>query len=605
VKHTPAVRQWQEAPAASVHHGSESALGGTVKDIIFCSRPQPALLSSPSQGGHHRRIMYRRVPSRQSEPLFVPGRVPPSSPLMSKEECQVLTCRESSASSDTGRVALQPYILSKLSPYDGGANGIMLLNSNGTVEPYNDTNTMYLQRILLLLLTTILITGCSALRDGQIGLPTDQQRPTSTATSLPQPTSTQTTVPSAHTTVIPTQALTPIATIEPTPTLAPLSREQRLDIFQQVWETVRDNYLYEDFNGLDWNAVRAELQPKVEAAATPEAFYTIMREMIARLGDDHSRFESPQEVAAQMAEARGQLQYGGIGVSVRTIEEGGLITRVVPGGPADQAGILPRDVILAVNGIPFNDNSAFGPEGAIGAVRGLPGTSVRLTIKRGREEPREIELVRAIIDIAVFNQVTAKRLAGDIGLLHIPSFYVDNADTQTRDALTTLLAEGPLRGIIIDVRDNSGGYIHVMRNIIALFHDGGSIGASVGRNEREEQRIPRGRTISGLTNIPVVVLISDETASAAEMFTAGMRLLRQATIVGVPSAGNTENLYGYNFSDGSRLLLAEVAYQLPDGTLIEGTGIIPDVLIEAEWWRFDPEDDPQLQVALKVLTGAQ
>jgi C-terminal processing protease CtpA/Prc len=64
-------------------------------------------------------------------------------------------------------------------------------------------------------------------------------------------------------------------------------------------------------------------------------------------------------------------------------------------------------------------------------------------------------------------------------------------------------------------------------------------------------------------------------------------------------------LYGYNFSDGSRLLLAEVAYQLPDGTLIEGTGIIPDVLIEAEWWRFDPEDDPQLQVALKVLTGAQ
>jgi len=133
------------------------------------------------------------------------------------------------------------------------------------------------------LLTTILITGCSALRDGQIGLPTDQQRPTSTATSLPQPTSTQATVPSAHTTVIPTQALTPIATIEPTPTLAPLSREQRLDIFQQVWETVRDNYLYEDFNGLDWNAVRAELQPKVEAAATPEAFYTIMREMIARL----------------------------------------------------------------------------------------------------------------------------------------------------------------------------------------------------------------------------------------------------------------------------------------------------------------------------------
>lgn len=395
----------------------------------------------------------------------------------------------------------------------------------------------------------------------------------------------------------------PVATIAPTPTLAPLSREERLNIFQEVWETVRDNYLYEDFNGLDWQAVRAEVQPKVEAAATPEEFYAIMREMIARLGDDHSRFESPQEVAAQIAEARGQLQYGGIGVSVRTVDEGGLITRVVPGGPADQAGILPRDLIVAVNGIPFNDPEAFGPEGAIGAVRGLPGTSVRLTIKRGDEEPRDVEVTRTIIDIAIFNQVTAERLTGDIGLLYIPSFYVDNADAQARDALTALLAGGPLRGMIIDVRDNSGGYIHVMRNIIALFHDGGSIGASVGRNEREEQRIPRGRTIPELTMIPVVILISEETASAAEMFTAGMRILRQATVVGVPSSGNTENLYGYDFSDGSRLLLAEVAYQLPDGTLIEGTGIIPDVLIEAEWWRFPPEQDPQLLAAQEILNA--
>ncbi|ABY35737.1 MAG TPA: PDZ domain-containing protein [Chloroflexus aurantiacus] len=458
-------------------------------------------------------------------------------------------------------------------------------------------------RIILLIVATILITGCTFSWDELSTRPVEQERPAPPATRLPASTATPAPAGGAATMPVLTPTPAPVATIAPTPTLAPLSREERLNIFQEVWETVRDNYLYEDFNGLDWEAVRAEVQPKVEAAATPEEFYTIMREMIARLGDDHSRFESPQEVAAQIAEARGQLQYGGIGVSVRTVDEGGLITRVVPGGPADQAGILPRDLIVAVNGIPFNDPEAFGPEGAIGAVRGLPGTSVRLTIKRGDEEPRDIEVTRAIIDIAIFNQVTAERLTGDIGLLYIPSFYVDNADSQARDALTALLAGGPLRGMIIDVRDNSGGYIHVMRNIIALFHDGGSIGASVGRNEREEQRIPRGRTIPELTRIPVVILISEETASAAEMFTAGMRILRQATVVGVPSSGNTENLYGYDFSDGSRLLLAEVAYQLPDGTLIEGTGIIPDVLIEAEWWRFPPEQDPQLLAAKEILNA--
>lgn len=458
-------------------------------------------------------------------------------------------------------------------------------------------------RIILLIVATILITGCTFSWNELLTRSVEQERPAPPATRLPASAAAPAPASGAATMPVLTPTPAPAATIAPTPTLAPLSREERLNIFQEVWETVRDNYLYEDFNGLDWEAVRAEVQPKVEAAATPEEFYTIMREMIARLGDDHSRFESPQEVAAQIAEARGQLQYGGIGVSVRTVDEGGLVTRVVPGGPADQAGILPRDLIVAVNGIPFNDPEAFGPEGAIGAVRGLPGTSVRLTIKRGDEEPRDVEVTRAIIDIAIFNQVTAKRLTGDIGLLHIPSFYVDNADSQARDALTALLTGGPLRGMIIDVRDNSGGYIHVMRNIIALFHDGGSIGASVGRNDREEQRIPRGRTIPELTRIPVVILISEETASAAEMFTAGMRILRQATVVGVPSSGNTENLYGYDFSDGSRLLLAEVAYQLPDGTLIEGTGIIPDVLIEAEWWRFPAEQDPQLLAAQEILNA--
>jgi C-terminal processing protease CtpA/Prc len=107
--------------------------------------------------------------------------------------------------------------------------------------------------------------------------------------------------------------------------------------------------------------------------------------------------------------------------------------------------------------------------------------------------------------------------------------------------------------------------------------------------------------VPGIENVPIAVLIDGGTASAAEMFAAGMRVRNRAVLVGETTAGNTENLVLHNFTDGSRLWLAEYAYRLPGGALIEDTGVQPDRAIAAEWWRFDPADDPQVQAALAAL----
>ncbi|NTW98205.1 MAG: PDZ domain-containing protein, partial [Oscillochloris sp.] len=390
--------------------------------------------------------------------------------------------------------------------------------------------------------------------------------------------------------------------LAPTPTLAPLNLNDRERIFDQVWETVRDHYLYEDYGGVDWQAARDEFAPRVAAVATPEEFYGLMRAMIDLLGDDHSRFESPQDVAEQEAEFAGTLRYGGIGAEIRDIDEGGLVSSVVPGGPAERAGIKPRDVITSINGIPYLDSESFGPEGPIGQVRGEPGTGVRLGVSSPGQQLREVVVVREVIGLDAFNRVSAQRVGdGTIGLVTIPSFYVEAVDTHVRDAISGLLADGPLEGLLIDVRANSGGYVHLMRNTVALFHDGGSIGTTSGRTTSEEQRIPGGKTITGISGVPIVVLISTETVSAAEMFAAGMQALGRARLVGMPSAGNTENLYTYDFADGSRVLLAEVAYRLPDGTQIEGRGVLPDRTIDSDWWRYAPEDDPQIIAAIQEL----
>jgi C-terminal peptidase prc len=460
-------------------------------------------------------------------------------------------------------------------------------------------------------LSHIAIAACVAITLAACGLSAPAA---AVPTAVPVPSATPVTPGSAPTATAarpsmprPTRPPTPaptVAPIEPTPTLAPLDIDVRQRIFVQIWEAVRDHYLYEDYRGVDWQATRAAFAPKVKAAATPEAFYDLMRQMIDLLGDDHSRFESPQDVAEQEAEFAGKLRYGGIGAEIREVAEGGLVGSVMPGGPAAKAGIQPRDLITAIDGASIIGAETLGLDQLIGRVRGEPGTRVRLTVRSPGKGEREVLVVRAVIDPDIFNRVRAQRLAGgSIGLLVIPSFYVDAVDTHVRQAVEALLAEGPLTGLVIDVRTNGGGYVYLMSNVIALFHDGGSIGSTSGRDEGEDERIPGGRVIAGLQGVPITVLTGPETVSAAEMFAAGMQVLGRAKVVGLPSAGNTENLSAYNFEDGSRILLAEVAYKLPDGTLIEGRGVIPDRTVDAEWWRYAPDDDPQIRAAIKVMRG--
>lgn len=453
------------------------------------------------------------------------------------------------------------------------------------------------------------LAGCSP-----PSLPLLVAEPTAAPTLAPSPSATPTPSPSPTPTAVPTLVPTPTATpsptptfepLEPTATLAPLSGDERSEIFDQAWNLVRRRYLYPDYRGVDWPAVREEFAPQVATAETPEQFYGLMRAMIDRLGDDHTRYVSPQGVAEEEARTRGGLIYGGIGVTIRDDAGGALITRVAAGGPADQAGLQPRDLIVAIGGTPISDTVAFGPEGPEGAVRGLPGTQLLLAVRSPGDPVREVQLTRRVIPADAFPPVEARRLAGtQVGLLLIDTFAREDLTTLVRDQLDDLLARGPLDGLIIDVRDNGGGFIEVMLDTLGLFADGGSIGSSASRRTREELTIPAGQLVPGLEDVPLAVLIGAGTASAAEMFAAGMRARERATLVGVTSAGNTENLVLHNFGDGSRLWLAEYAYRQPDGSLIEDVGVLPDLPVDAQWWRFAPEDDPQVVAALAALARA-
>lgn len=402
---------------------------------------------------------------------------------------------------------------------------------------------------------------------------------------------------------IPTSTISPTATITPTATPTVPASPRQLSIFEELWQIVAEEYLYQDFNGLDWNAIFAEYRARIEAGMYDEHFYLAMDEMISRLGDDHSVFLSPAEVAEEEAQFAGNNDYVGVGFLLAAIPERSraVILIAFPGSPADQAGLQPRDNLLAVNGEPVLDDDGFLRD----LVRGPEGSTVTLTIQTPGNQPREVTLTRSRITGAVpvsYNLfITPSGLR--IGYLLLVTFADNTIDGQIGDALRALAAEGPLDGIIVDNRFNEGGIFPVFRNALSYF-TGGTLGYLVSR-EQERQLQVQARDVDGSQSIPLVVLIGRDTASYGEVFSGVLKDNGRAYLIGEATEGNVETLWGYDFEDGSRAWIAHESFRPfhnPDEDW-ELTGIIPHQWIQSDWDQVGLEDDPAVLAAFEYFSS--
>jgi carboxyl-terminal processing protease len=379
----------------------------------------------------------------------------------------------------------------------------------------------------------------------------------------------------------------------PLPTALPINlpAAERRQIFESVWLTVQENYLYPDFHGLDWDSIHDEYVGRIEAAPTREQFYATLSEMVRQLDDQHSRFVAPSLVPAEDASATGRELTVGIGIVTRFRHDGAFIQIVFPNSPAARAGIRTRDRIIGVDGRPYRLQD--------GDLEGTSGTQVRLTVVRPGEKARDIVLERQ----EVLSQIGpyARRFPSDIGYVAIPTLWARDMGEQVSGALTDLRAAGPLRGIVLDVRSNRGGWGEVLNEVLSHFVRG-QMGTFYGRDHNRPLVIepPAG---PDLRQVPLVVLIDGETASYAELLAAVLQHEADAVVVGSRSAGNTETIYAHTFDDGSRLWLAQEGFRLRDGTILEDIGILPDIAIELDWTRYSEDDDPQLLEALRILGG--
>jgi C-terminal peptidase prc len=266
-----------------------------------------------------------------------------------------------------------------------------------------------------------------------------------------------------------------------------------------------------------------------------------------------------------------------------------FIQIVFPDSPAARAEIEPRDRIIAVDGQPYQIED--------GDLLGEAGTAVRLTVVRPGAKLRDVVLTRQ----EVRNHIVPsyRRFPGDIGYVTVPTLWVTDMHEQVNGALTDLVAEGRLNGLILDMRANSGGWSYVMSGLLSHFVRG-QVGAFVNRQHVRPLEVPPpdGPDLRGL---PLVVLVDNETASYGEVLAAILQREDHALVVGTRSAGNTETIYATVLSDGSRLWLAEEAFRLQNGVNLEGVGVQPDSTVDVDWTHYSEDDDPQLLEALRLL----
>jgi carboxyl-terminal processing protease len=346
-------------------------------------------------------------------------------------------------------------------------------------------------------------------------------------------------------------------------------------LFQPFWET--------------WNIVHEQYvdQPVDDLKLMQGAITGMMQ----ALGDKHSSYMDPTTFTQANQSLSGA--YEGIGAYVDTGGDYLTITSPIPGSPAEKVGLRPGDIIVKIDN---EDMTGVDPEVARQHVLGPAGSVVHLSIAReGEADLLEFDVTR---DKIVIKSASGKMLDNGVAYVQVTTFG-DNTTQELTDALTDVLAQNP-KGLILDLRNNGGGYLQTAVEVTSQFlGDGVVLYEQYGDGNKITYDVESG----GLaTEIPMVVLINEGSASASEIVAGALQDTERAVLVGVTSYGKGSVQNWIPLSDDQGAVRVTIAKWLtPNGRTIHGKGLTPDVLVEMTEDDYKNELDPQLDTAVETL----
>ena len=372
-------------------------------------------------------------------------------------------------------------------------------------------------------------------------------------------------------------------------------------VVDEVWQFVNREYVDGTFNHVNWQATRQTLLSK-NYTSREQAYYAV-RAALAKLGDPYTRFLDPKQYQALTDQTSGALSGVGIQLELNQKTKRLTVVEALEKSPALKGGIKAGDQILAVDG---KSTQGMKVEDASKLIRGKVGTPVTLRIGRQGQNPFDVKLTRAQLELSTVSYTLKQEASRRVGYIRLEEFSA-NAPDQMRRAIQDLNRQR-VDGFVLDLRGDPGGLLDASVEIARMWQENGAIVRTIDRQGDSEQ-LKADRT--ALTKRPLVVLVDGNSASASEILTGSLKDNHRAVVVGSQTFGKALVQSVHSLSDGSGLAVTIAHYYTPDGTDINHKGITPDIkidLTEAQQRQLvaNPaliatQSDPQYARAIAVL----